>query len=166
MSRDKAFERLYAEHARDLLAFLVYRTADRQVAEDVLADTFERVLRSRRIPDRHTKAWLYTIALNRLRDLVRRDSAESRALFRAFDGAVDDVSPMDSVDERDELYRALSLLPDDEREALSLRYGGELSLKEIASVIGERQTTIEGRIYRGLRKLRAELKPGVPVPGS
>ena len=45
--RDEDFERLYEEHADPLFGFLVYRTGDRTLAEDVLADTFERVLRAR-----------------------------------------------------------------------------------------------------------------------
>ena len=42
--RDDAFERLYAEHAQALFGFLSYRTGDRVLAEDLLADTFERAL--------------------------------------------------------------------------------------------------------------------------
>ena len=64
--RQHDFERLYAEHAAPLLAFLDYRTGDRALAEDLLADTFERVLRSRRPFDPRRgseKAWLYTIVL-------------------------------------------------------------------------------------------------------
>src|SRR6476620_12317984 len=83
--RDEAFERLYAEHAQALYGFLSYRTGERLLAEDLLADTFERALRGRRRFDRRKaseKTWLYTIALNCLRDHVRRRGAESRALER------------------------------------------------------------------------------------
>ena len=47
MSRDRsdeAFDRLYTEHAAGLLGFLTYQTGDRALAEDIVADTFERVL--------------------------------------------------------------------------------------------------------------------------
>ena len=44
--RQDQFERLYAEHAQPLFAFLTYRTGDRVQAEDLLADTFERALRA------------------------------------------------------------------------------------------------------------------------
>jgi DNA-directed RNA polymerase specialized sigma24 family protein len=43
MKKDQ-FEQLYKEHAGPLLGFLVYRTGNRATAEEVLADTFERVL--------------------------------------------------------------------------------------------------------------------------
>src|SRR3954469_8127488 len=80
------FERLYEEHAQPLLAFLVYRTGNRGVAEDVLADTFERALRARRRFDPRKaseKTWLYSIAVNLLRDNARRQLVEQRALERA-----------------------------------------------------------------------------------
>ena len=85
MADDATFERLYTEHAAALLGFLVYRTGDRTLAEDILADTFERVLTARRGFDRRRaseKTWLYTIALNRLRDLARRRRRGARARAR------------------------------------------------------------------------------------
>ncbi|HMH46462.1 MAG TPA: RNA polymerase sigma factor [Solirubrobacteraceae bacterium] len=88
--RDEVFERLYAEHAQALYGFLSYRTGDRVLAEDLLADTFERALRARGRFDRRKaseKTWLYAIALNLLRDQVRRRGSESKALERVAVGA-------------------------------------------------------------------------------
>src|SRR3954467_8403930 len=128
--RENDFERLYAEHAEPLFAFLVYRTGDRALAEDVLADTFERVFRARRRFDPRRgseKTWVYSVALNRLRDAMRRRSAEGRALERAIAGggppARADPPPFE---ERDELRRALATLSGEEREAVSLRFGADL----------------------------------------
>ena len=45
--RDDEFERLYEAEAQALFGFLAYRTGDRGLAEDLLADTFERALRAR-----------------------------------------------------------------------------------------------------------------------
>jgi RNA polymerase sigma factor (sigma-70 family) len=154
---DNDLGRLFSEHADGLLGFLVFRTGDRPLAEDIMADAFERALSARRRPRRGSeKAWLYTIALNRLRDLARRRGAEERALELV--GASSSVGVIDAIDDRDLVERALAGLPKDEREAVALRYGGDLSLKEIASVVGEPQTTIEGRIYRGLRRIREEIQ--------
>jgi RNA polymerase sigma-70 factor (ECF subfamily) len=159
--RDDDFERLYAAHAEQLLGFLVYRTGDRAVAEDVMADTFERVLRTRfRFDPRKSseKTWIYTIALNVIRDQVRRQSAETRAMERTPAPVVGGArSELDMVDERDELGRALRQLSADEQEALAFRYGADLTVPEIARVTGEKVSTIEGRVYRGLKKLREEL---------
>ena len=152
---DEAFDRLYTEHAAGLLGFLTYQTGDRTLAEDIVADTFERVLTARSgwRGQSGEKTWLYAIAMNRLRDLARRRGAESRAVERAAaDPAEGDE--LAAVGERDLLQRALQTLSQQERAVVALRFGADLSLREIAEVLGERQSTVEGRLYRGLRRLR------------
>jgi RNA polymerase sigma factor (sigma-70 family) len=160
--RDQDFERLYAEHAQRLFSFLVYRTGDRALAEDVLADTFERVLRGRARFDRRRgseKTWLYSIALNRVRDEGRRTAAEGRALERMEAGR--DLPGHDHgvavIEARMTVERALELLNADEREAIALRYGADLTLPEIAALTDLPLTTMEGRVYRALQKLRNAL---------
>jgi RNA polymerase sigma factor (sigma-70 family) len=162
MKKDQ-FEQLYEEHADPLLGFLVYRTGDRALAEEILADTFERVLssRSRFNPKRGgVKTWIYSIALNRLRDLIRKREAEERALARSEAGAP--VAAGDAtgrVEERSTVAAALSQLDEMEREAVALRYGADLSVAEVAATLGVKVSTAEGRIYRGLRNLRDLLEP-------
>jgi RNA polymerase sigma factor (sigma-70 family) len=153
---DAQFEALYAEEAAGLFSFLAYRTGDRALAEDLLADAFERALRGRFNPRKGSaKTWLYAIALNVLRDHVRRSAAESRAYERVDEGEARD--PFAEVEVRDELMRGLARLSAEEREAISLRFGAALTVPEMAAVLGEPLTTIEGRVYRALRKLREAL---------
>jgi RNA polymerase sigma factor (sigma-70 family) len=158
--RDSDFERLYEDHAQALFGFLAYRTGDRALAEDVMSESFERALRSRKRYDpgkASAKTWLYTIALNCLRDHQRRQGAEVRALDRVgAPGALDLDPALERADTRDEVQRALTRLSVEEREVVALRYGGELTAKEAAKVLGEKETTVEGRLYRALRKLRDE----------
>ena len=160
--RREAFERLYAEHAEGLLGFLIYRTADRPLAEDLLADAFERAIRGRRRFDRRKaseKTWLYSIALNCLRDHSRRTDAEKRALARVAADATDTApDPAPAIEARDAVSRALASLNPDEQDALALRYGAELSIPEIAKLIGVRESTARGRVYGAMGKLRDELE--------
>jgi len=169
--RSEDFERLYGEHAHPLLGFLVQRTGDRALAEDLLADTFEKVLRARRGFDRRRgseKTWLYSIALNLVRDQSRRRAAEGRALERTAggEGASDGRRGLEEVDDRDLVGRALDVLSTDEREAVALRFGADLSMPEVARVTGERLTTVEGRVYGALRKLRGELDAAPQAVGA
>jgi RNA polymerase sigma-70 factor, ECF subfamily len=159
--RQEDFERLYEAHAGPLLAFLEYRTGDLELARDVHADAFERVLTTRRRFDPRRgseKTWLYSIALNRLRDHYRRKAAEGRALDRVAAGTGAPLSPdMDAVEDREAIASALASLSDEEREAVALRYGADLSIREIARIAKTRETAVKGRLHRGLRKLREEL---------
>lgn len=173
---DDAFERLYEEHAQALYGFLRYRTGSTTLTEELLADTFERALRARRRFDPRrgkAKTWLYAIALNCLNDHARRQASEGRALERV--GTLERVAAagpgfeagsvheeidagadreLDGVADRDLLNHSLAGLSGEEREAIALRFGAELSVPEIAKLTGEPVTTIEGRVYRALRKLR------------
>ncbi len=173
--RDDAFERLYEEHAQALFGFLRYRTGSTTLAEELLADTCERALRARRRFDPRrgsAKTWLYAIALNCLNDHSRRQASEGRAFERAgtlervgagpgfgAEGSHEEIDELadrelDGVADRDQLNRGLATLSGEEREAIALRFGAELTVPEIAKLTGEPITTIEGRVYRALRKLR------------
>src|ERR1700733_4750089 len=161
--RNADFERLYSEHAQPLLAFLVYRTGDRPLAEDLLADTFERVLNARRGFDRRKaseKTWLYSIALNLVRDRARRGDAGRRAMDKVYAGGLGHSphDPFDAVDDRQALQNALATLTTEERDTVSLRYGADLSVPDIAKLTGQKLTTVEGRLYRALRKLKREME--------
>jgi RNA polymerase sigma-70 factor (ECF subfamily) len=155
------FDRVYSEHAQAVYAFLAYRTGDRILAQDLLADTFEAALRARRLFDRtrgSERTWLMSIALNRLRDHARRRSAEARAYERVSAGEPPGPGHgLEAVADRDYIMRALAVLSEEERECLALRFGADLTLKEIAAALGVPESTVEGRVYRGLRKLRDEL---------
>jgi RNA polymerase sigma factor (sigma-70 family) len=164
--REDGFEQLYAEHAQGLFAFLRYRTGNTALAEDLLADTCERALRTRRPFDPRkgsAKTWLYAIALNCLNDHARRRAGEGRALERIVAGTsfgsseeIDELADreLDELAEHDLLDRSLAALSGEEREAVSLRYGAELTVAEIAKLTGERVATVESRVYRALSKLR------------
>lgn len=162
------FERLYAEHAQDLFAFLRYRTGSTLLAEELLGDTCERALRARKRFDPRkgsAKTWLYAIALNCLSDHARKRVREGRALERVAVGQdfgvvepeeIDELADreLEDVADHDELTRSLASLSGEEREAISLRYGADLTVPEIAKLTGEPLTTIESRVYRALDKLR------------
>lgn len=140
------------------MRFLVWRCGDRDLAEDILADTFERVMRTRvRFDPRRgsERAWITTIAINLLKDHAKRQAAQQRAVERVTAGpAAGPADPTAAVAERDEIAHALAELSDAEREVVMLRFAADLTLVEIARTIGQPRTTVEARLYRALAKLR------------
>jgi RNA polymerase sigma-70 factor (ECF subfamily) len=164
MNREN-FELLYEEYAVPLYGFLAYRTGNPALAEDLLADTFERAWVARRRFDLRRgsqKTWLYSIALNRLRDEQRQKGVEERALQEAAmlypqNGNGHHNGSIEEAEVRQLLLAALGTLEEAEREALSLRYGADLTLQEIADVLEVPRSTVEGRVYRGLKKLWRDL---------
>ena len=150
--REKDFDRLFDEHAEPLLKFLIYRTGDRGLAEDIVADTFERALRKRSLFDRR-----------RGTEKARRREVEERAYAANFvpePVLVGADGGLGRFEARATVMEALDTLSVEEREAVALRFGADLTVPEMAKVLDQPLTTVEGRVYRALRKLRAQLAEG------
>lgn len=158
--RDAELRRLYTEHVSAVYAFLAY-SVGRQTAEDLAAATFERAIRAW---DRYDAArasertWLLAIARNALTDHYRRQAHRNA---RSLDDEPALVATL--ADAHDPLAQALSAhaftailadLAPREREVLALRYGGDLSAREIADVLELSEANVHQIVSRTLRKLR------------
>jgi RNA polymerase sigma-70 factor, ECF subfamily len=158
---DADFERLVRRHGQDVYAFLLYRTGDHWLAEELLQDALERAYRARGRYDRRRaseKTWLVAIALNRWKDVARRHASEAAAL-EALARGTPPAEGMERVEERRALLHAMDGLPPEEREVVALSYGADLTAKQVAALLDVPVTTVQGRLYRGLRRLRDTL-PG------
>ncbi len=160
-ARDETLDALYRRHAPFLLRLLLSYTDDFELAEDVVGETFVRLLRSpgRYEPGRAAqRTWMATIALNCLRSSHRRTAAERRALTRVAAGmAVEEPTWPERIAERDALDRAMRTLSAVEREVIVGHYDDGLRISELAARSGRPAATIESRVTRALAKLRAEL---------
>ena len=101
--------------------------------------------------------FIVAISFNLLRDNARRQKAETRALERIPQETPDSPDALAAVEHRDEVQRAMTVLSDEEREAIALRFGGDLTVPEIAKLLKQPLPRVEGRVYRSLRKLRDAL---------
>jgi RNA polymerase sigma-70 factor (ECF subfamily) len=161
--RDPEFiDRLVSQYHYRLLRYLVYLTGRREQAEDLVQETWIRVIergaqyngRSRFEP------WLFSIARNLALDDLRRSKPAPDAGLSQI-AAPDVCSPFATAAKSEDAARmaaALQSLEPIYREALLLRFQEELSLEEIAAVAVAPVSTISSRIQRGLAILRASLE--------
>jgi RNA polymerase sigma-70 factor (ECF subfamily) len=136
-------------------------TGDRQMAEDVVQDSFERVLRS--IDDfdagRPFGPWLHRIVSNRAVDLRR-----ARRAGVPFDEATaSGRDPYEDADTSDELARALAALTADRRVVVVLRLLFGYSPAEVARILDVEVGTVHSRLSRGMSQLREHLEVSDPV---
>ncbi|GEM_PF-511561 len=142
---------------------------DRTRAEDVVQNAWLAALEALpRLTDRDRfYPWLRRIAVNRAIEEKRRCSSRQR-LHTAWHedrgggrtgtpGAV--LNQLAGRERADEVQRALRTLPEGMRAAVVLRYFDELSMREIAGVLGCEEVTARTQVFRGLRKLGAVLGP-------
>lgn len=176
---------LYDRHADAIFAVASRLTNDRQIAEEVVQETFLALWNRAELFDSSLgslAAWLHTIARNRTVDRLRAagrrptlvpfgavgsgQDGETVAIERAaalgsvIGGA--DLGPgpeaaLDAAEVRTAIGQALAAMPAAERTVIELAYRNELSQSEIAARLGWPLGTVKTRTRRGLGRLREAL---------
>jgi len=155
----------YAAHGEAIYNYLRFQLVAPDEAEDLTAETFLRAVRSadRFDPSRASaQTWLLTIARNVLIDHIRSVRARRHVgLDELRDLAVDAPSPEERMLRREAVagvLEAMAQLSQEDREVLSLRFGGDLDIPEIAALLGVRAGTVRTRLWRALERLRERMK--------
>jgi RNA polymerase sigma-70 factor, ECF subfamily len=138
---------------RRVYAYCAYRLGDGAEAEDATSDTFERALRYRSSFDSRRgtpDAWLIGIARRAVDDLLARRLTTLEEL------------PEQEAPDRDptlrlDLAHAVAQLDDRDRELVALRYGADMTARQIAELLGLRTNAVEVALHRALNRLRTEL---------
>jgi RNA polymerase sigma-70 factor (ECF subfamily) len=148
---------LYDRHAARLFAFFARLTGRRDASEDLVQDTFLRILKYRSSfrGERGFVVWMYRIARNVFADYCSSRRTGDVPLVDEHEAP--GSTPFERV-ERDEeialLRRALGALPADRREVIVLcRYEG-LSHEEVAALVGCSVGALKVRLHRALAELR------------
>lgn len=162
-----AFEAFVRRYHGPLYGFLERLLHDRQKAEDLVQETFLRLLRQLRQdkPPDHAKAWLYRVAHNLCRDYwrstgYRTDSIVARELPERPDEAAEVVELYERQETRRELISALEQLPQSQREIVMLRFFQDMKLQEISQVLEMPLGTVKGHLYQALKKLQKKIGAG------
>jgi RNA polymerase sigma-70 factor (ECF subfamily) len=158
------FGRVYDDEVSSVYGFFAYRLRSVSDAEDLTQRTFERALRAwrRYDPERApARVWLLAIARNLLIDHYRADgSSRQQTIEETPEGELPTVLPEPDLGIEPELATALAKLAPREREVLALRFGGDLSGPEIATLTNLSLANVQQILSRSLRRLRARLDDG------
>ena len=169
--RDSEFiGRMVSQYHYRLLRYLVYWTSRREQAEDLVQETWLRVLeRAGQYNGRlRFEPWLFSIARNLAIDHLRKQQTATHRMCREDEAGVDLPAPdfespffaAARSEDAKRIAAALGALEPIYREALLLRFQEELSLAEIAQVARAPISTVSSRIQRGLSMLQAALGGG------
>lgn len=153
---------LYERFASDVLRVSYFYLGNRQQAEDVMQETFIRLMtRNPVLEEGKEKAWLLTVALNLCRDQWRSGWAKRVLLGeKALEMIPDKEGEIDRRIEKQALMQAVHTLPPDTREVFLLYYYQGFSIEEIAGMLGTVSGTIASRLSRGRVKLKQLLTEG------
>lgn len=165
MSGDpKAFSAVYDRYSPLIYRHLLYRTPNKETAEDLLSRTFlkcwEYIKSGKKIV--YLKQFLYTTAQNSLTDFYRRKNSS--------DVLSDDLTEYDRPDDadrapvmldrefdRERIQSALAKVKPEFRDVLVMRYLDELEIAEIAQTLDSTPNAVYVRIHRALKSLKQTL---------
>ena len=158
-------DRYYDRYAR----YAVRMVGNREDAEEALQDAFLRAYHALgRYEERERfGGWLLRIVVNECRSAATRGRRREHrfpdvdeAAWTAAEAAASE-SPADATDRlalREELSRALAVLPADQREALLLKYAEDMSYDEIAAATGAGTSALKMRVKRACERLQVLLR--------
>jgi RNA polymerase sigma-70 factor (ECF subfamily) len=155
---EDTFRAFYDRTASSLWGYLARISGDRQLADDLLQESYYRLLKAPDVfeSEAHRRNYLFRVATNLVRDSRRGTLA--RLLDRAApvtDMAAEEPS---SPEQRADVQRALGRLKPRERALLWLAYAQGSSHREIAGVLGLKTGSIKLLLFRARRKMAALLE--------
>jgi RNA polymerase sigma factor (sigma-70 family) len=147
------FQRFLDAHRDEVWRFLV-ASVGRDAADDCFQETFLAAMRAYpRMRQDNPRAWVLTIAHRKALDHFR--ARKRRALPVGDDLPETPVAPHEPRD--DGVWARVHALPPKQRAAVLLRYAGDLSHQEVATVMGTSEEAARRNAFEGLRKLRQEI---------
>jgi len=143
----------YRRYCRPVYLYAFSLTRDPAQAEDVVQQTFVRLLQRDPAGISSVRGLLFTIARNLVRDDLRR-AAASKSAYPILESAADAPDP----DRLEALSRALNGLPDDQREVVILRIYAGLPFADIAAIMGVPEATAKSRYRYALERMEEDLE--------
>ena len=153
-------EALYLAHHEAVFRYLRAISRDEDRALDLAASTFERAFAEVRAGRDPGIGWLLRTARNAAIDADRR--SRTAALFRWRSSGAEGSAPSPEeqtlgAEQATRVRAALALLPRPQRDVIALRYTSDLTIREIAVVIGKRASATQKLLDRGLARLKESL---------
>ena len=161
---DAAFEELYHRYARRLKGFFFLQLGgDEELAADATHDVFLRAYeaRNRYQEGKNVSTWLFTIAYNICRNHYRSNAYETQLLATLNAEPISDEQievQLDAAALDDALAQVLSELPPPLHQLFSLHYQEELTIPQVAEIVGIPEGTVKSRLHKTMNIIRKKLK--------
>lgn len=165
MNKQSLISNYYSAHRDELLAYASTRLGDRDEAEDIVQNTFLRILTTNKmLTEQALPALVYTVCRNLVNDYFRR-----RAFRFEYEHYIQCTgignSSMESVffaaDIVEQMERGLARIPENCRKIYRMHILGGMRVSEISAETGEKYKTVENRLGLARREMRHYLSAAV-----
>jgi RNA polymerase sigma-70 factor (ECF subfamily) len=157
-----AFAQLYEQYFDQIYRYVSFKTGRASEAEDIACEVFVRMLESISSfkPQGYPfSAWLFRIAHNLVVDHFRKNAKKKTVTLDNVDVRGEDQSGemarrLDESMVMEEVYKAMEGLTNLQKDVISLRFAGGLSVAETARIVGKKENAVKALQHAGLKKLR------------
>ncbi len=158
-----AADELIKAYYPEILKYCIWHVPNKTLAEDATQETFLKVIRymDKYVHRGMFRAFLYKIASNTCIDMWRKQESikelsEGMKLGQMQMEMSYEESGFTEVQALLDLQRMIRILPEEQREIVILRFGHNLTIREIANILGIPFRTVQSRIRLALKKLKME----------
>ncbi len=158
-----AFQTLYEYYLPKLYRYAYYRTQSSHEVEDIVSQVFLKALeqiKKEALSGTSFGNWLYRVTTNIIIDNWRKNSGKSYNECNMPEDAciaADDCDLSEKISNKVTLRNMLSLLPDAQQQVLILRYIEDLSINQVAEIMGRSEGSIKQLAFRGLKNMRERM---------
>ncbi len=160
----EAFGTVYESYFTQIYRYIYFRVKNKELAEDLVQTVFIRIfVNLDSFNPKYPRAYFFTVAKNIITDHWRKKKDIS---FDETDGVFTNImaegdDPLEQVEKQEKqekIHQALQTLPEDQKEALSLRFIHQFSNQEISEVMEKKEPAVRQLQSRGIKKLRQHFK--------
>jgi RNA polymerase sigma-70 factor (ECF subfamily) len=162
----EALTQIHATYYAPIFRYVAFRVGDHATAEDLTSEVFTRLLsalRDKNAPQNTLRGWLYGVAARVVSDHHRRAYRAPQIELdeTLISGEHDPVVIVESKMTQESLRQALQDLTEEQRHVLSLRFGAELPIQDVARALGKSEGAIKQLQARAVAALARKLSPKV-----
>lgn len=157
MISEEVFNQLYKKYYLDIFKFAFSYVKRKDLAEDVLQDTFIELYLHSPKSNGKIKSWLFKVAKNKCMDIIRKERKEEKIIDNLKLEKNEKYSS-DSKINKTEILKFIDEIPYKYSKIIKLYYYGNLSTKEISKVIFISESLVRKRLERGRNLLRKILE--------
>ncbi|MDO4553651.1 MAG: sigma-70 family RNA polymerase sigma factor [Lachnospiraceae bacterium] len=160
MSTYEVIDRLMDEYGDTVLRLCYLYLKDYHLAEDATQETFIKVMNSYSSFKNQSseKTWITRIAINCCKNILR--TRWIRSVYTGYDSNqnTEKVNPIDKFIQKDSISRAIMELKEEERAIVIMYYYQELSVKEVAEIVGKTESAVMQKLNRARKKMKINLE--------
>ena len=158
----KAFGRIYDQYATKLYKFIYLRVGHKEVAEDILADSFVKIwVKIKQVnSSKAFSSWIYQVAKNNIIDYyrVRKSTIAIEEVEQTLEDAADPIAETDLNLDQKRILACLVNLPKDQQQVIRYKFFEDLSNSEIALIMNKSEGAIRVIQHRAITRLQEMLR--------